>query len=379
MDRWHVRPRDPGSARLPFVGVEHIGSDNGVIDFDSDSRVGNQENATYGFDTHHVLYGKLRPYLNKVATPDFSGKSSTELVPLLPRDGVDLDFLAHLLRRRETVDFVMASVNGSRMPRVDMKVLLSMRVPLPPLDEQQRMVGILNRAARIERLRMQAQERLREFIPALFVRMFGDPINNPMGWTIESLGKLIEKRPQNGIYRPKPDYGSGTLILRMDGFHGGEVTDPATSMAPCTLGPIHLARYALAEGDIIMNRVNSHPFPGKSAMVPAFSEPAVFESNMMRFRVDEGRLLPSCLNAMLQLESVRTEPCRNAKDTINQSSINQPDVCRLGIALPPLFLQRRHMQVVNAAKRAAAVVERGCRAAPNLNASLISRLLDNTA
>ena len=62
-----------------------------------------------------------------------------------------------------------------------MKALMSLPVPLPPLAEQRRIVGILNRAAKIERLRARAQERLREFIPALFVEMFGDPATNPKG------------------------------------------------------------------------------------------------------------------------------------------------------------------------------------------------------
>ena len=52
-------------------------------------------------------------------------------------------------------------------------------VPLPPLDEQRRIVGILNRAAKIERRAgASAAERFREFIPALFVKMFGDPVAN---------------------------------------------------------------------------------------------------------------------------------------------------------------------------------------------------------
>ena len=120
-----------------------------------------------------MLYAKLRPYLNKVATPEFAGRCSTELVPC-PRPGVDREFLAYLLRRKETVAFVMSSITGSRMPRADMKALMSMRVPLPPPEEQRRIVDILNRARRIETLRRRAAERLREFVPALFVKLFGD-------------------------------------------------------------------------------------------------------------------------------------------------------------------------------------------------------------
>ena len=61
--------------------------------------------------------------------------------------------------------------------KVNQQDLASMTIPLPPLDEQRRIVDILNRAARIEALRRRAGERLREFVPALFVTMFG-PIDD---------------------------------------------------------------------------------------------------------------------------------------------------------------------------------------------------------
>ena len=174
MDRQGLAPDDPAGARLPFVGVEHVESESGAFNFNNGSRIGSQRSTTFRFDDRHVLYAKLRPYLNKVATPEFAGRCSTELVPLLPKDGVDREFIAYLLRRKETVEYVMASVTGARMPRTDMKALMSLPVPLPPLDEQRRIAGILNRAAKVERLRARARELMGAFIPALFVRMFGD-------------------------------------------------------------------------------------------------------------------------------------------------------------------------------------------------------------
>ena len=192
IDRRSLRPDDPSTARLPFIGVENVVGGRGFLDLETDSRVGIQKSTSFRFDERHVLYAKLRPYLNKVATPDFAGRCSTELLPLLPRDGVDRDFLAYLLRRGETVAFAMKSVTGARMPRTDMKVLMSMRVPFPPLGEQRRIAGILNRAARIERLRARAAVLLHDFAPALFARMFGDPAENPMGWPEHSFTELLQ-------------------------------------------------------------------------------------------------------------------------------------------------------------------------------------------
>ena len=147
MDRQGIQSTDPLAAQLRFVGVENVTSGTGILNFATDSRVGRQKSMAFRFDERHVLYGKLRPYLNKVATPGFAGRCSTELVPLLPRDGVNRYFLAHLLRHKDTVEFIMASVTGTRMPRTDMRVLMSMPAPLPPLDKQRRFAGIVNQVS----------------------------------------------------------------------------------------------------------------------------------------------------------------------------------------------------------------------------------------
>ena len=69
-----------------------------------------------------------------------------------------------------------AQAQITSLPSFKLSTLKAAEVPLPPLAERRRIVGILNRAARVERLR--AQERLRAFTPALFIHMFGDPVEN---------------------------------------------------------------------------------------------------------------------------------------------------------------------------------------------------------
>ncbi len=146
MDRQGLQPGNPVGARLPFVGVENVESVTGTIKFDTHSRVGTQKSTTFRFDERHLLYGKLRPYLNKVATPDFRGRCSTELIPLLPQNRVGRDFIAELLRREETVAYVMRTVTGSRMPRTDMSALMSMPVPVPPFELQRRFAEFVESA-----------------------------------------------------------------------------------------------------------------------------------------------------------------------------------------------------------------------------------------
>ena len=178
-----------------------------------------------------------------------------------------------------------------------------------------------------------------------------------MGWEVAPLGDLILKGPQNGLYRSKSHYGSGIRILRIDGFYDGCVTDPA-DWQRVQLDDLTEEKYALSEDDIVINRVNSRPFLGKSAIVPEIPETAVFESNMMRFTVNPERILPKMLIAMLQLRSIRKRLLVNAKDAINQSSINQSDVRGLPIIVPPLALQSRFTELRSKAERMV-VIARG--------------------
>ena len=347
MDRQGIRPEDPLADRLPFVGVENVVSDTGALDFDTASRLGEQKSTMFRFDERHVLYAKLRPYLNKVAVPGFDGRCSTELVPLLPRDSVDREFLAYLLRRRETVAFVMSSVNGSRMPRADMKSLMSMQVSLPSLEEQRRIVGMLNRAAKIERLRTEAQERLREFIPALFVKMFGDPVENPMGWKTRRLGELCVLT-QYGTSKKANDRAEGVPVLRM-----GNVTfDGDLDCADLKYVPLPEAdvdKYALGAGDILFNCTNSRELVGKTGMWDGRFE-AVAASYFVRLRLNAERVCPVYVWAFMNSHAMKRRLFSMARGAIGQANINAKEVHSLVLPVPPLALQHRYTTTIEAVR-----------------------------
>jgi restriction endonuclease S subunit len=138
-DREIVSPDSPAAAKRPYLGLEQIEAGTGrIINYYVNSAEG--KSTTFAFDDRHVLYGKLRPYLNKVALPDRAGRCSTEIVPLLPL-GVDRSLLALVLRTDRIVNGAMSEKTGSRMPRADMDALLSLEVSIPVWVEDQLLVA----------------------------------------------------------------------------------------------------------------------------------------------------------------------------------------------------------------------------------------------
>lgn len=126
-----------------YVGLEHIESQTmkllGHV-FGRDVR-----SSSAIFSKGDVLYGKMRPYLNKVWVAEFDGLCSTEFLVLPKRDMLDSHFLAFRLNAEDFVAFANARVSGER-PRVNFKKLSPFSIHLPPTAEQKRIVAKLNSA-----------------------------------------------------------------------------------------------------------------------------------------------------------------------------------------------------------------------------------------
>jgi type I restriction enzyme S subunit len=220
-------------------------------------------------------------------------------------------------------------------------------IAYPPADEQAAIVAILNSAdAAISRL-CDLEKQFEYLGRGLLQRTlrFGcgavaDPQSTRFGsipshWSCVQLGALIAEGPTNGIYRPLSDYGeSGVQILRIDDFDSGNMV-LSSQLRRLMIGVADQQRYALKDGDIVINRVNSLSHIGKSMMVSGVNEPTVFESNMMRLRLKEA-ILPDFLIHVLQSHSIRQQIQTRAKPAVNQASINQTDVRRFWIPLPKL-------------------------------------------
>jgi type I restriction enzyme S subunit len=258
------------------------------------------------------------------------------------------DFLYWFLRSQSMNVVTRGVKKGATVHSVQSGFIESLMVPVHPREKQRRIVDLLARAEGIVHLRREAQQKAAELIPAVFIDTFGDLTTNPKRWPVVPLGDLLKSGPSNGLYKHKSAYGTGTPILRIDGFYDGVVTNLAQLKRVRLDDEDELRRFALAEGDIVVNRVNSPEYLGKSAMIPRLTERTVFESNMMRFSVDESRALPEFVIALLQQPAARRHLLANAKHAINQSSVNQQDVKSVPVPLPPVALQQAFAKNIKA-------------------------------
>lgn len=160
----------------------------------------------------------------------------------------------------------------------------------------------------------------------------------PEGWCWVSVEQLLVNSPQNGAYFPKTQYGNGVSIIRIDDYQ--QFWSRSVNETQRVEVPQHAEElYSLAENDILVNRVNSMTHLGKVLQVETRHLPSIFESNMMRLRFVEKRTVSfvrDCLRSNPGIARLRTE----AKWAVNQASINQQDVQRTAVPLPPLMEQQ---------------------------------------
>jgi type I restriction enzyme S subunit len=129
-------PADPKSD-LPFIGMDHIEAHSfNLLGQDSFARM---KSAGSYFEEGDVLYGRLRPYLNKVHRAKFKGVASAEFIVLPSSQSHDSDFLKLLLHQRRFIEFAMSRASGDR-PRVKFESIAEFEFGLPPLSEQRRIV-----------------------------------------------------------------------------------------------------------------------------------------------------------------------------------------------------------------------------------------------
>jgi type I restriction enzyme S subunit len=158
----------------------------------------------------------------------------------------------------------------------------------------------------------------------------------PKEWDCLSFGTFIVAGPQNGLYKPISSYSvDGSPIVRIDGFYDGQLCD-TKSFRRLHLTRAELAVYILEADDILVNRVNSIDYVGKSAIVPELREATVYESNIMRLKVNRERLLPDFAIRLLCHYTVQHQFRQSAKSAVAQASINQSDIRRCVVAIPRL-------------------------------------------
>lgn len=279
---------------------------------------------------------------------------------------IEPTYLYFLLKAKDWDEGTNKAVMGKTLNKA---TLSQVKVHIHDMAEQRKIIRVLEKAESMVTTRRQQLTALDTLIKARFVEMFGDLVENPKQFPCVMLGSIMTVMPQNGLYKPQSAYVQdkfGTPILRIDGFYNGKVTDFNNLKRLCCTD-FEKERYLLVENDIVINRVNSIEYLGKCARISGLQEDTVFESNMMRFHLDDSKVNSTYITTVLCSQYIYRQILTRAKKAVNQASINQGDVQSLNVVVPPLSLQNQFAAFVAEVDKSKAVVQAAHVIAQNLH------------
>lgn len=129
------------TGKVVYVGLENIKSDTGVLTGQLECEISTLRSTKRVFKKGDILFGKLRPALNKVAFANIDGICSTDIVVLRPKESnIKAELYSVLLRSTMFNSLVMNGVSGGQLPRVDVNYLLQLPIYKIPDEEQSAML-----------------------------------------------------------------------------------------------------------------------------------------------------------------------------------------------------------------------------------------------
>ncbi|MCL2908244.1 restriction endonuclease subunit S [Shewanella fodinae] len=255
-------------------------------------------------------------------------------------------FLKHFLMsdvfHRQFMNTV-AGVGGS-LVRARPAEVSKIKIPLPPLAEQQRIATILDKADAIRQKRQQAIKLAEDFLRSVFLEMFGDPVTNPKGWTVGTIRDLVTS----------VNYGTSAKASETDGefpiLRMGNITYEGkwdfTDLKYIDLSEKDQDKYLAKKGDLLFNRTNSKELVGKTAVFNE-EESMAIAGYLIRVRTNElGN--PWYISAYLNSIHGKQTLLNMCKSIVGMANINAQELQDIQIMLPPLSLQDRFASIVNA-------------------------------
>lgn len=319
-----------------YIGLEHIESDTGRLLNIPAPPSEELKSIKSVFHPGDILYGKLRPYLNKVYLTEERGICSTDLWVFRVTSVIDPAYASYYLRSSMVSQQVSQLAVGANLPRISDTAFDRITIPLPPLPEQRRIAIILREADEIRKLRRRANEKAQEIVSALFYDMFGDPDRNERNWRtarIRDLCNLVRgssPRPQGD-----PRYFGGPIprLMVADITRDGSYVTPRID----SLTEEGAKSSRLMKAGSVVMAVSGDP--GLSAIL---SVDACIHDGFVGFRDLSEQLLPEFF--LQHLQALKERSSAQAVGATFQN-LTTDQINSWLVLLPPLELQMQYATI----------------------------------
>lgn len=274
-----------------------------------------------------------------VATVGTNVAFNQDIKAITPKNGLLLpEFLFWMLKARQ-LEILNAGVKkGATVHSLSNGFLERLPFALPPLDEQRRIVALLDRAAEIRRRVEAARAKARAIIPALFLDTFGDPASNPMGWREKSVGSLATKMsdgPFGSNLKTEHYSVDGVRVWRLQNIGVGSLQDDDKGFI-LDLYFKSIRRHECFPGDVIIGTLGD---PNLRAIIqPPTILRAINKADCVQFRPDLTKVTAEYIMALINQPGMLAR-CQGHITGQTRTRISMGRLREVRAPVPPLELQ----------------------------------------
>ena len=252
---------------------------------------------------------------------------------ILPKENVDIEFLAFSMENMNLAKYY----SGATIPHIYFKDYCNEEFLLPTISEQKVIANVLNKITGLINKRKEQLLKLDELVKARFVELFGDPVQNPLGWPTKPL--LEMGYCKNGMNFHTGDSGIEMHCLGVGDFKDFSVIDGTDHLPTISLNEAPPEESMLRDGDIVFVRSNGNKaLVGRCLVVYPRNTPTTYSGFCIRYRLTNGEVNTAYLLRVLKTDSMRK---RMAGRGANIQNLNQQILATLDIPMPPMELQEQ--------------------------------------
>ena len=261
---------------------------------------------------------------------------------------------------------IVSEAYGGAQPHISQGYVKDLEIPLPPLQQQQKIANILDAADALKQNDKALIAKYDELTQALFLDMFGDPVSNPKGWEKEELGKVLDVR--DGTHdSPKYKENGHPLVTSKNIKNGKLILDDVNYISEEDYNKINL-RSKVDVGDIIMPMIGTI---GNPLLVDFEVNFAIKNVALFKFKDDSiitNKMLLNLLNGHF-LE--RFSSLNNKGGT--QKFVSLGDIRKMIVPIPPLQLQNQFAERVAVIEEQKAIAQKSLEKSESLFNSLLQK------
>jgi len=261
------------------------------------------------------------------------------------------DYLYYYLKSKKA--HINEIGRGVAQNNINMSILRGLNVPLPSVQNQQKIAEILDMISNLIVKHKQQLEKLDELIKARFVEMFGDPFVNEKKWDVKKISEVVTE-VRYGTSKPAVD-GGKYPYLRMNNITDDGELD-LNNLKYIDITDEEIEKCIVHKGDILFNRTNSIELVGKTAMYN-LDEKMVIAGYIIRVRL-KSCLLPEVLTQYMNLKPLKILLRSVAKGAVNQANINAQEFQNIEIYVPNIDLQNEFVSFKNHVDKSKVAVQK---------------------